>query len=170
MPATTWREVWQRARAALCPEADPSCKDPSRQYYLPSHPAGAPSEHVYHAGPLLDASTLPELPPAPRPPKMRRVRVSGDRRRAQAYLDGVIRNLERATRPGRNNALNGAAWTLGHWVAAGALEQSEVEDALCTAVVTTAWSPTTANASAGPRSGSGLGAGLQEPIDLDRNG
>jgi len=28
------------------------------------------------------------------------------------------------------NALNGAAWTLGHWVAAGALDQREVEDAL----------------------------------------
>ena len=31
---------------------------------------------------------------------------------------------------GRNAALNGAAWTLGHWVAAGALGQAAVEDAL----------------------------------------
>ena len=170
MPATTWREVWQRARAALCPEADPSCKDPSRQYYLPSHPAGAPSEHVYHAGPLLDASTLPELPPAPRPPKMRRVRVSGDRRRAQAYLDGVIRNLERATRPGRNNALNGAAWTLGHWVAAGALEQSEVEDALYAAALANGLVADDGERQCWATIRSGLGAGLQEPIDLDRNG
>ncbi len=34
--AKRWRDVWLRARAALCPEAHPSCKDPSRQYYLPS--------------------------------------------------------------------------------------------------------------------------------------
>ena len=50
-------------------------------------------------------------------------------------MDGVIRNLETATRPGRNNALNGAAWTLGHWIAAGALEQSDVEEALYAAAV-----------------------------------
>jgi hypothetical protein len=105
--AKRWRDVWQRARAALCPEADPSCKDPSRLYYLPSHPRDAACESTVHAGPLLDPATLPELPPVPRPPKARRVRVSGDRRRAQAYMDGMIRNLETATRPGRNNALNG---------------------------------------------------------------
>ena len=33
---------------------DPSCKDPSQQYYLPSHPAGMPCETVNHAGQLLD--------------------------------------------------------------------------------------------------------------------
>src|SRR5919202_2938438 len=82
--AKRWANVWQRARAALCPEADPQCKDPSRQYYLPSHPRDAASESTVHAGPLLDPATLPELPPAPRPPKMRRVRVSGDRRRGEA--------------------------------------------------------------------------------------
>ena len=81
-------EALQRARAVLCPEADPSCKDQSRQYYLPSHPAGVVGEHVHHAGPLLDASTLPELPPAPWLPKARRVRVSSDRRRAERYMDG----------------------------------------------------------------------------------
>jgi hypothetical protein len=31
---------------------------------------------------------------------------------------------------GRNTALNGAAWTLGRWIAAGALEQGVVEDEL----------------------------------------
>src|SRR5919199_613952 len=81
--AKRWRDVWQRARAALCPEADPSCKDPSRRYYLPSHARDAASESTVRAGPLLDPATLPELPPVPRPPNMRRVRVSADRRRAQ---------------------------------------------------------------------------------------
>ena len=42
----------------------------------------------------------------------------------------VIANLE-ATQPGgRNAALNHAAWTLGRWIAAGALEQADVEDTL----------------------------------------
>jgi hypothetical protein len=40
VPARRWRDVWERARAALCPEADPACKDPSRAYWLPSHSGG----------------------------------------------------------------------------------------------------------------------------------
>ena len=164
--AKRWREVWQRARAALCPEADPSCKDPSRQYYLPSHPHDAACESTVHAGPLLDPATLPELPPVPRPPNMRRVRVSGDRRRAQAYLDGVIRNLEVATRPGRNNALNGAAWTLGHWVAAGALEQAEVEEVLYAAAEANGLVADDGERQAWATIRSGLSAGLQDPIAL----
>jgi hypothetical protein len=71
---------------------------------------------------------------------------------------------------GRNAALNHAAWTLGHWVAAGALEQGEVEDALYAAALANGLV-----ADDGERQGwatirSGLGAGLQEPIDLGRNG
>jgi hypothetical protein len=45
-------------------------------------------------------------------------------------MDTVLRNLTGAAQPGRNVALTGAAWTLGHWVAAGALEPDVVEDAL----------------------------------------
>ena len=165
--AKRWRDVWQRARAALCPEADPSCKDPSRRYYLPSHARDAASESTVRAGPLLDPATLPELPPVPRPPNMRRVRVSADRRRAQAYLDGVIRNLEIGTRPGRNNALNGAAWTLGHWVAAGALEQSQVEDALYAAALANGLVAADGERQCWATIRSGLGAGLREPIDLE---
>jgi hypothetical protein len=36
---------------------------------------------------------------------------------------------------GRNAALNHAAWTLGRWIAAGALEQRDVEDALYAAAL-----------------------------------
>ena len=78
---------------------------------------------------------LPELPPVQRPPKARRVRVSGDWRRAQAYMDKVIADLANTPPGGRNDALNHAAWTLDHWVAAGALERSDVEDALYGAAV-----------------------------------
>ena len=62
VPATQWRDVWRRARAALCPEADPSCKDQSRQYYVPSHGGGVTAKATCHEGALLDPSTLSALP------------------------------------------------------------------------------------------------------------
>jgi hypothetical protein len=132
VPAAQWSDVWRRARAALCPEADPVCKDPSRAYWLPSHDGGVSAKTTRHEGPLLDPSTLPELPVEPRPVSTARPRtpVSGDRRRGEAYMTHVLNNLISVGPGGRNAALNGAAWTLGRWVAAGALEQSEVEDGL----------------------------------------
>lgn len=166
VPAKWWVDVWQRAGAVFFLETDPVCKDPSQQYYLPSYPAGVIGETVNHAGQLLDASTLPELPPAPRLPKVRRVRVSGNPRRAQAYMDGVIRNLETVTRPGRNNALNGAAWTLGHWVVAGAVEQRDVEDALYAAAEANGLVADDGSRQCWATIRSGLSAGLQQPVDL----
>lgn len=47
----------------------------------------------------------------------------------------VIADLAGVAPGGRNNALNHAAWTLGHWVAAGALGQAAVEDALYVAAL-----------------------------------
>jgi hypothetical protein len=44
--------------------------------------------------------------------------------------DTVIDNLETERPGGRNAAPNRAAWTLGRWIAAGALEQGDVEDEL----------------------------------------
>jgi hypothetical protein len=172
VPATSWRDVWLRARAALCPEADPSCKDPSRQYYLPSHGGGVSARSTFHEGALLDPAALPELPPVPRPPKAQRVRVSGDRRRGAAYMEKVIAELEKTPPGGRNSALNHAAWTLGRWIAAGALDQGEVEDALYVAAL---HNGLVSDPKDGPRKTwatirSGLGAGLQEPRDLGRNG
>jgi hypothetical protein len=85
-------------------------------------------------------------------------------------MDGVIRNLETATRPGRNTALNGAAWMLGRWIAAGALEQTEVEEALYGAAGANGLVADDGERQCWATIRSGLGAGLQEPIDLDRNG
>jgi putative DNA primase/helicase len=107
VPAGQWSEVWRRARAALCPEADPQCKDASRQYYLPSHRSGVMPEATCHDGPLLDAATLPPLPPKPMRPDLQllpagaalRKSTDRDHRRAEAYLDGVIRNLARDAGP-----------------------------------------------------------------------
>jgi hypothetical protein len=135
--STSWADVWQRARAALCPEADPVCKDPSRAYWLPSHPAEVAPESRYHPGPQLDPRTLPELPPDQRPelrrsPSTRRSHPAHatDRHRGEAYMASVIASLEGVAPGGRNDALNRAAWTLGRWIGSGALEQSDVEDAL----------------------------------------
>ena len=162
-----------RARAALCPEADPICKDPSRQYYLPSHPAGVVGETVNHTGQLLDASTLPEMPVVPQPPKARRVRVRvrvrvrGDHRRGEAYPAKVIDELAKTPSGGRNSALNHAAWTLGRWIAATALEQAEVEDALYAAARANRLLADDGERQCWAMIGSGLDAGLQQPKDLD---
>jgi hypothetical protein len=86
------------------------------------------------------------------------------------YLRTVVDNVARmAPDSGRNNALNHAAWTLGHWVAAGALDQREVEDALYGAAERNGL---VSDPKDGPRKTwatirSGLSAGLQRPIDLD---
>ena len=80
----------------------------------------------------------------------------------------VINELAKTPPGGRNGALNHAAWTLGRWIAAGALEQSEVEDALYAAAEQNGL---VSNPKDGPRKTwatirSGLGAGLREPVDL----
>jgi hypothetical protein len=81
----------------------------------------------------------------------------------------VIANLE-ATQPGgRNAALNHAAWTLGPWIAAGALEQHDVEDALYAAAVANGLVPDDSERQCRASMRSGLGAGLAQPIDLDTN-
>jgi len=121
VPARDWRGVWLRARAALCPEADPACKDPSRAYWLPSHNGGVTARATWHDGPLLDPRTLPELPPEPQRPDVpaRMPRRGARADWAQAYMRKVIDNLATVAPGGRNAALNGAAWTLGKRVAAG---------------------------------------------------
>ncbi len=174
--AAHWPDIWRRARAALCPEADPSCKNPSRQY-LPSHAPGASHQAMHHPGAMLDASTLPESPPEHRSELQRspsatrpRKTTASDQRRGEAYMASVIAKLESMPPDsGRNNALNHAAWTLRRWVAAGALEQAQVEDALHAAAARNGllgddgerqccWATII----------SGLGAGLQQPVDLDQ--
>ena len=168
VPATSWGDAWRRARAALCPEADPSCKDPSRQYYLPSYAPGAAPESVCHAGPLLDPRTLPAVPDQQRSPPSRRIAV-GDDSRNQAYLRKVVDNLARmAPDSGRNDALNRAAWTLGHWVAAGALDQGEVEDALFAAAQQNGLAADDGERRCWATIRSGLAAGLRQPIDVGR--
>jgi hypothetical protein len=170
VPVAEWTDVWRRARAALCPEADPSCKDPSRQYYLPSCPAVSTPEIKRHPGELLELRTLPVLPPEHRPrsaPHSARIAV-GDDRRSQAYMQKVVDNLASAAPGRRNAALNGAAWTLGRWVAAGALEQADVEDALYAAAERNGLVADDGQRQTWATIRSGLSKGLLEPKDLER--
>jgi hypothetical protein len=179
VPAHQWADVWQRARAALCPEAEPACKDPSRAYWLPSHSGGVTARATCHDGPLLDAGTLPELPAEQRhadelqrmpSAKVVRRTTDSDHRRGAAYMASVIDNLEAAHPGGRNAALNGAAWTLGRWVVAGVFDQDDVEDELYTAAEHNGLVADDGDRQCWATIRSGLGAGLQQPIDLDARG
>jgi hypothetical protein len=123
-------------------------------------------------------ATVPELPPEPTRPELRLLAIGvtlrkptdRQRRRAAAYMDKVVRNLARMTpNSGRNAALNGAAWTLGHWVAAGALDQHEVEDALYDAAECNGLVAEDGQRQCWATIRSGLSKGLQQPIDLDTN-
>jgi hypothetical protein len=164
VPARDWADVWQRARAALCPEADPACKDPSRAYWLPSHNGGVSAKARHHGGPLLDPSTLPP------PPKMVQPRVTSVPRispgaNAERYLAQVLANVAAVAPGGRNAALNHAAWTLGRWVESGKLEQREVEDGLDAAAEQTGLVADDGERQCWATIRSGLGAGLQDPVD-----
>lgn len=163
--ASRWRDVWLRARAALCPEADPSCKDASRQYYLPAHAPGAPHEATYHRGAPLDVRTLPALAPQSRPPRVAKARAVNGRRGA-SYMATVIASLATAVPGGRNAALNRAAWTLGRWIAAGALEQTDVEDALYRAAEVNGLVADDGERQTWATIRSGLSAGLNDSADL----
>ena len=92
-----------------------------------------------------------------------------DRRRGVAYMASVINKLEATAAGGRNNALNGAAWTLGRWIAAGALEQADVEDELYAAAERNGGLADDGERQTWATIRSGLSAGFQEPIDLDAN-
>jgi hypothetical protein len=83
-------------------------------------------------------------------------------------MDKVVRNLARmAPDSGRNVALNGAAWTLGHWVAAGALDQATVEDALYAAAEQNGLVADDGARQCWATIRSGLSKGLLQPKDLD---
>ena len=60
-----------------------------------------------------------------------------------------------------------AAWMPAYWVAAGALDQAEVEDALYAAAVANGLVADDGERQCWATIRSGLGAGLREPVDLD---
>jgi hypothetical protein len=83
-------------------------------------------------------------------------------------MDSVINKLEgMAPNSGRNDALNRAAWTLGRWVTAGALDQIDVEEELYAAADANGLVADDSARQCWATIRSGLGSGLQQPIDLD---
>ena len=60
-----------------------------------------------------------------------------------------------------------AAWTLGRWIAAGALEQADIEDELYMAALHNGLVHDDGQRQTWGTIHSGLGAGPQQPIDLD---
>jgi hypothetical protein len=81
----------------------------------------------------------------------------------------VVGNLDATVPGGRKDALNRAAWTLGRWVAAGALDQAAVEDEWYAAATRNGLIADDGERQTWATIRSGLSAGLQEPIDLDAN-
>jgi hypothetical protein len=79
----------------------------------------------------------------------------------------VLDNLTNVKPGGRNDALNRAAWTLGRWIAAGALEQAEVEDGLCAAAAHNGLAADDGERQTWSTIRSGLSAGLQQAVELD---
>ena len=79
----------------------------------------------------------------------------------------VLDNLASAAPGGRNAALNHAAWTLGRWIAASALEQGDIEDGLCAAAERNDLVADDGQRQCWATIRSGLSKGLLRPIDLD---
>jgi len=69
----------------------------------------------------------------------------------------------------RQRPSSAAAWTLGHWVAAGALDQREVEDALVAAAEQNGLVAADGARQCWATIRSGLSAGPQQSVDLDAN-
>ena len=100
-------------------------------------------------------------------PAVLREPTTHERRRGQAYLAKLIDELARVPTGGRNAALNKTAWKLGQWVAAGALDQGEAEDALYAAAEANGLVADDGSRQCWATIRSGLSKGLQQPLDLD---
>ncbi len=132
-------------------------------------------EATSHPGRLLDAATLPELPPDEARPELRRMPTATrlgaatdiNQRRGAASMGQVIASLQAVQPGGRNDRLNAAAFTLGHWIAAGVLEQGAVEDALYAAAEANGLVADDGQRQTWATIRSGLSKGLQQPVDLD---
>lgn len=113
-PADGWAADWERATAALCPNADSSGRDCARLFYLPSCPPDSPAPGtdapdvprvIVHPGAPLDFSRLPELPPEPAPPR----RAPSQRPRGPGV---VLPGDDFNARGDRHALLTAHGWTL----------------------------------------------------------
>ncbi|BCM89095.1 hypothetical protein IAD21_00939 [Abditibacteriota bacterium] len=63
LSVANYPDVWERLNILFGGEIDASCKDPSRGFYLPSHPTGEGFVGEVFEGRLLSVDDLPPLPP-----------------------------------------------------------------------------------------------------------
>ena len=122
---------------------------------------------------MLDPRSLPALPAEQRTvtralsTTVARRTTADDRRRGEACMAQVLDNLASEAPGGRNDALNRAAWTLGRWIAAGELQQDEVEDALYAAAEANSLVADDGQRQTWATIRSGLSTGLRQAVDLD---
>jgi hypothetical protein len=63
VPVEAWPDVWERLNLLFGSAIDTACKDPSRAYYLPSHPPGQVPVAEVIEGRAVALEDLPQLPP-----------------------------------------------------------------------------------------------------------
>jgi hypothetical protein len=83
---------------------------------------------------------------------------------ARSVLDNLAGELARETRGGRNDMLNKAAFTMGGFIGAGAIERAEVEAALTTACDRSGLMKDDGPSSVEKTISSGIGKGMTRPI------
>jgi P4 family phage/plasmid primase-like protien len=169
--AAQWESVYRKSVQALANgKTDPSCKDASRIYYLPSCPPEY-SDHAFafaHDGAALDPDQLPD--PAPQEPQRAAFNRSTPipatdkihRRYVASALEKELDKLRAAANGDRNNQLNKSAHALGQLAGAGVLDRAAIESELAA----TAAAIGLPASEAARTIQSGLNAGEREPRQL----
>lgn len=129
--AKDWPDFWKRLAQHFDGAPDRAAKDAARMHYLASCRKSRAGDAVFieFDGAPLDAVTLPPLPVVARETPHFAPQNNGGDPYARKAFDNEIDRL-RSTGGNRNDALNKAALSLGHFVGAGRLDRGEVENAL----------------------------------------
>jgi len=172
-PATgaDWPRIYGKLAAPLgggC--VDPSCKDASRIYYLPSCPPEY-SQAAFafaHDGAPLDPDQFPELAQekTQRAAFNRSTPIHATDKIHRRYVEAAVKKefdkLRAAANGDRNNQLNKSAQALGQLTAAGVLNRAGVESELASAAAAIGLPASEAATTIQ----SGLNAGEKEPRQL----
>ncbi len=162
--AKDWPDFWARLSRHFGNKCDSQRKDAAGMFYLPSCPKSRESVRIWLEleGPLLDPTTLPELPAEPpRTPYTAPESQGGDNYARKAFEAEIGRLCQ--TTGNRNQALNDTARRLGQFIGAGRLDRSEVESALMNAARANGYAAKDGEGESRSTMKSGLDAGELEP-------
>jgi hypothetical protein len=126
----TWRSINHHI---LHGHVDPSTKDSSRMFYVPSRPPDGPEPiEIHHRGKPLDWRVLPPLPkPQPLPKRTKaETDASDDQRRANRLVAKWESDLAIEPVGGRHHRLCQLGYAAGGLIANGLLERAAVEASL----------------------------------------